>query len=117
MPPGISFFEPLRGYEDFVISTDRVAIADASYRYPFIIDWGSASTLGLLPAFFLRQVNLELFYAGAVEGRSATRHEAAGAALGVDFAMLGTWSLQYQIARRLDDDRARVQAVFFSTGW
>jgi hypothetical protein len=117
VPPGISFFEPLRGYEDFAISTDRVAIADASYRYPFIIDWGSASTLGLLPAFFLRQLNLELFYAGAVEGRSATRHEAAGAALGVDFAMLGPWSLQVQIARRLDDDRARVQAVFFSTGW
>jgi Tol biopolymer transport system component len=117
VPPGISFFEPLRGYEDFAISTDRVAIADATYRYPFIIDWGSASTLWLLPAFFLRQVNLELFYAGAVEGRSATRHEAAGAALGVDFAMLGPWSLQVQIARRLEDDRARTQAVFLSTGW
>jgi len=117
VPPGIGFFEPLRGYEDFAITTDRVAIADATYRYPLIIDWGSASTLGLLPAFFLRQLNFELFYAGAVEGRGATRHAATGAALGVDFAMLGPWSLQYQIARRLEDDRASTQAVFLSTGW
>jgi hypothetical protein len=117
VPPGVSFFEPLRGYEDFAIGTERVAIVDASYRYPIIIDWGTASTFGLLPAFFLRQLNLELFYAGAVEGRSATRHAAAGAALGIDFAMLGPWTVQYQFAQRLEDDRARVQAVFLSVGW
>jgi hypothetical protein len=117
LPPGISFFEPLRGYEDFAIATDRVAIADASYRYPVIIDWGTASTLGILPAFFLSQLNLELFFAGAVEGRAATTHAAAGAALGVDFALLGQWSAQYQFAQRLQDDRARVHSIFFGTGW
>jgi hypothetical protein len=117
VPPGVSFFEALRGYEDFAIATDRVAIVDATYRYPFIVDWGTASTFGLLPAFFLSQLNLELFYAGAVEGRNATLHAATGAALGIDFAMLGPWSLQYQFAQRLEDDRARLHAVFLSVGW
>ena len=117
VPPGISFFEPLRGYEDFAIGTTRVAIADATYRYPLIVDWGSASTLWLLPAFFLRQLNFELFYTGAVEGRSETLHAAGGAALGVDFALLIPWSLQYQVAQRLEDDRARVHAIFISVGW
>jgi hypothetical protein len=117
LPPGISFFEPLRGYEDFAIATTRAAIADANYRYPIIIDWGSASTLGLLPAFFLRQLNFELFAAGAIDGRSRAAHAAAGSALGVDFALLIPWSLRYQLAQRLADDRARVHGLLLATGW
>ena len=116
-PPGISFFEPLRGYEDFALATTRVAIGDASYRYPVIIDRGSASTLGVLPAFYLRQLNLELFFSGAIEGRARARHAAAGGAVGVDFALLLPWALQYQLAQRLEDDRARVHALLLGLGW
>jgi hypothetical protein len=117
VPPAIAFLEPLRGYEDFAIATDRVAIADATYRYPIIIDWGSASTLGVLPAFFLRQLNLQLFFAGALTGAEGARHAAAGASLGVDFALLTEWSLQYQFAQRLEDDRARIHAILLGLGW
>jgi len=117
LPPGVAFFESLRGYEDFAIATTRVIIASATYRYPIIIDWGSASTLGVLPAFFLRQLNLELFFSGAIEGRARNLHAATGAALSVDFALLLPWSLQYQFAQRLEDDQARVHAVLLGTGW
>ena len=117
LPPGIAFFEPLRGYEDFAIATTRAAIADATYRYPIIIDWGSASTLGVLPAFFLRQLNFELFFTGAIEGPSRARHAAAGTALGVDFSLLAPWTLQYQLAQRLEDDRARVHGLLLGVGW
>jgi hypothetical protein len=117
LPPGVAFFEPLRGYEDYALATDRVAIVDATYRYPLIIDWGSASTLALLPAFFLRQITLELFYAGALTGRAGERHAAAGAAIGVDFALLIPWSVQYQFARRLYDDQAQVSTIALTTGW
>jgi hypothetical protein len=116
LPPGISFFETLRGYDDRAIATTRVAIADATYRYPVIIDWGSASTLGLLPAFFLRQLNFELFFSGAVDGRAATKHAAVGTAVGVDFALMIPWSLQYQLAQRLEDDRAQVHTLFLGLG-
>ena len=71
----------------------------------------------MLPAFFLRQLNFELFLAGAVEGRARHLHAAIGAALGVDFALLAPWSLQYQLAQRLEDDRARVHALLLGVGW
>lgn len=117
LPPGVSFFETLRGYEDFAIATTRAAIATATYHYPFIIDWGSASTLGLLPSFFLRQIDLELFVAGALEGRAGHHHAATGGALGVDFALLASWTLQYQFAQRLEDDRAQVHALLLGAGF
>ena len=65
--PGITFIEPLRGYEDYPIATDRIFIAEATYRYPLIIDRGTASTLWLLPSSFLRQIDFELFGSAATE--------------------------------------------------
>lgn len=111
LPPAVRFVEPLRGYEDFAIATDSVLIGRASYRVPFIIDWGSASTLWLLPSFFLRELVLLPFANLARDGQGA-RHAAGGGVLSVRFA-LGELplSLSYQLARRFDDDRATVHLV------
>jgi hypothetical protein len=112
LPPGARFVEPLRGFEDHAFATDRIAIAQATYRLPFIIDYGWASTLGLLPSLFVRQIDLDLFGVAATEGRNGARHTAAGGALTLRAAM---WvvpiSLQYQLARRFTDDQALVHLV------
>jgi hypothetical protein len=121
LPAQLRFFEPLRGYEDYPIATDRIAIAEAEYVHPFIIDWGSASTFALLPAFFLRQIDLELFGDVATSGRPSPTtgrtdlHGAFGASLSLRTAL---WriplSLTYQIARRFEDDHALVQILVLS---
>jgi hypothetical protein len=109
LPPGFAFSEPLRGFEDYPFTTNRIAIADATYRYPFIIDRGTASTLGLLPAFFVRQIDFELFAAGAADATNNRRHLAVGGALTLNLAL---WviplNFQYQLARRTTDDQALV---------
>jgi hypothetical protein len=112
LPPGLSFIESLRGFEDYPLRTDRVFIADAAYRCPFIIDWGTASTLGLLPAFFVRQLDFELFGAAATDARSDDRHLALGGALTLQLALWQVpFDFQYQVARRTTDDRGLVQLV------
>jgi hypothetical protein len=112
LPPGARFVEPLRGFEDYAFAVDRIAIAQATYRLPFIIDWGWASTLGLLPSLFVRQIDLDLFGVAATEGRTGARHTAAGGALTLRLAM---WvvpiAVQYQLARRFTDDQALVHLV------
>ncbi len=112
LPPGVSFAESLRGFEDHPFAVNRVYIADAAYRYPIIVDWGTASTLGLLPALFVQQLDFELFASGATDGRGGGSHLAAGSALTLRIALgdvaLG---LQYQVARRATDDRGWVQLV------
>ncbi len=111
LPPNLRFVESLRGYEDFGIATDRVAIVDASLRYPFIIDRGVAATLWWLPASFISQVDFELFGAGALDG-DHRQHAAAGVALTlhIDFLRVPL-VVQYQVARRLRDDDAITQLV------
>jgi hypothetical protein len=111
LPTQVRFFEPLRGYEDLPIITDRILIAEAEYFHPFIIDWGTASTFAILPAFFLRQIDLELFGTAATSARGYL-HAAAGGSLSLRMAL---WtvpiSVTYQIARRLEDDHALVQLL------
>jgi hypothetical protein len=111
LPPGLRFFESLRGFEDYPFLTSHVFIGDATYRYPLIIDWGSASTFGLLPAFFLRQLDLQLFGALAATGEGE-RHLSVGASLTIQLAL---WVVplapRYQLARRLTDDQALVHLV------
>ncbi len=111
LPPNLRFVESLRGYEDFGIATNRVAVIDASWRYPFIIDRGVATTLWWLPASFVRQIDLELFGAGARDG-DHHQHAAAGAAISLHLDFLrAPLVLKYQIARRLRDDDALTQLV------
>ena len=111
LPPGATFVEPLRGFEDYPFTVDRVAIGSARYRLPIIIDYGWASTLWVLPALFVRQVNFELFADTANDGRTAA-HSAAGGSLSLSVLF---WvvpiTVQYQLARRLTDDQALVHLV------
>jgi hypothetical protein len=110
--PGLRFTEPLRGYEDFPIATDRVFIAQLTYRYPLIVDRGSLSSLWILPASFLRQIDLELFASGASDGRSDAPHAAGGGAVTFELALWRVpFSVRYQIARRIEDDHALAQIL------
>ena len=85
---------------------------EGTYRLPLIVDRGTASTLGILPAFFLRQFELQLFAVAATTARSGDRHEAVGGALQLRFALwIVPLTLQYQLARRLTDDDALVHLV------
>ncbi|HVZ87911.1 MAG TPA: hypothetical protein VHG72_13135 [Polyangia bacterium] len=110
--PTLRFVEPLRGYEDYPIATDRAAIGLAVYDYPLIIDWGSASTFDILPSFFLRQIDGQLFGSAAADGHGGGPHAAVGAAAIFKVAVWTVpFSFGYQIARRLADDDALVQIV------
>ena len=112
--PGLTFIEPLRGYEDYPIATDRIFIAEATYRYPLIIDRGSASTLWLLPSSFLRQIDFELFGSAATEAHGGPGHAAGGTAVTLAMAMWRIpFEFTYQLARRVEDDHALVQIFAF----
>jgi len=111
IPPKLRFIERLAGYEDYAITTDRVVIGDVWWRYPLIIDRGEAATIGILPASFLREVDFELFAAGAID-RLSLLHAAGGAAVSLRLELLRIpVRLRYQIARRVRDDDAVTQLV------
>lgn len=106
LPVGLRFYEPLRGFEDLALFSRYLASGTATYTYPLIVDVGSATSLGFLPASFLRQIDLQLFGTGATfvdSGRS--RASAVGAAL---LLRTNLWVLPltftFQEARRLSND-------------
>lgn len=110
-PPNLRFVEALRGYEDFPITTDRAGIADVTYRYPLVIDRGAASVLWVLPSTFVRELDVEVFGAGAVD-EAHELHVAAGGALALSLALWRqSFYVIYQVARRVRDDDALVQLV------
>jgi hypothetical protein len=115
-PPSFVFVEPLRGYEDFGLATNRAALGDLTYRYPLIIDRGVASTLIVLPSFFIHGIDLEAF-ASAATLMDGAYHAAVGtsAELSFSFWMIPI-GLRYQLARRLVDDQALVHTVSLSLG-
>lgn len=109
-PPNLAFVEPLRGYETYAITTDTATLGELSWKYPLIIDEGLASTW-FLPATFLRQLDLELFGAGAIDDQREA-HYAIGVATTLRLQFLRIPLLvTYQIARRLVDDEALTQLV------
>jgi hypothetical protein len=109
-PPNLRFVEPLRGYEDYAITSDRVVIGEVAWKYPLIIDRGVASAW-FLPAHYLRQIDLELFAAGAITDGD-DKHYDVGAAVTVRLQLLRIpLAVTYQIARRLVDDEALAQLV------
>jgi len=59
--PDITFREALRGYEDATLRCNQVLIFGARYRVPLIVDYGWASFLWILPSFFVREADLEVF--------------------------------------------------------
>lgn len=113
LPPGVRFFERLRGFEDLAQFGRRALIGDATYTYPFIIDWGTASTLKLLPSIFVRQVNLDLFFTAAsfLEGdREEAFATGASLELATSFWLLPL-AFELQGTRRLSLDED--YAVYF----
>jgi len=114
--PDVRFTEPLRGYEDFALATDRVFIAELTYRYPLIVDRGSLSSLWILPSSFFRQVDLDLFASGASDARGDAPHAAGGASVTFQMALWRVpFSVRYQIARRIADDHALAQILAVSS--
>jgi hypothetical protein len=108
-PPNLQFVEPLRGYEDYAITTDRIEATDVSWRYPLIIDRGVAATARILPASFVSEIDFELFGSGARDS-AGDIHAAAGFAATLEIQVLRIPMLvTYQIARRLEDDHAFTQ--------
>ena len=111
LPPGVGFAEPVRGFEDLVVRTDRALVGHASWTYPLIIDRGLATTW-FLPASFLRQLDLELFAAGWRDLIPRQHHAAAGGALTLRLSLFQLpLALQYQLGRRLTDDEAWTHTV------
>ena len=108
-PPNLQFVEPLRGYEDYAVRTDRIEATDVTWRYPLIIDRGVAATANKLPASFASEIDFELFGSGARDS-NGNLHAAAGFAATLQIQVLRIPMLvTYQIARRLEDDRAITQ--------
>lgn len=122
LPSDLRQLVPLRGYEDTAFGVSSVIAGELSWTYPIIIDRGTATTLWLLPSSFLRQLDLDLFAAGALAvseqsmAEQPEQHLAAGGSLTLRLAL---WqapiSLRLQLARRLRDDRAFTQLLGIST--
>ena len=75
-----------------------------------LIDEGRAS-LWVLPAAFLRQLDLEVFASGAVD-QQRDKHVAAGAAFTLHLQLFRIpLAVTYQVARRIVDDKALTQLV------
>jgi hypothetical protein len=109
LPPKRRFAEPLRGFETYPFAADQIGILDLRYRYPWVIDAGTATSLWILPAFFLRQLDFELFGTVAAETVDKVKddgHSAAGAALSIQMVWLAPLTLRYQASRRFSDDEA-----------
>jgi hypothetical protein len=120
-PERLRFVEPLRGFEDAPLPAQAAALGALTWRYPIPIDAGWATTLYLLPATLLRQLDLDLFGAGGLitppAGGPTSRHLAVGGALTVSLDLFRIpVLLQYQLARRLTDDEALVHQVGIAVG-
>jgi hypothetical protein len=119
-PPNLRLLEPLRGYEDLRLTAARVVAGELSWRYPIPIDRGSVTTLWLLPASFVRQIDLDLFAAGALTqltGGATREHLAVGGGLTLRLHVTRLpMALRYQAARRLRDDRAWAQLLGLGLG-
>jgi hypothetical protein len=110
-PPGRRFVEPVRGFEDVVTRTDRVALASLTWRYPIVIDRSSAFTW-FLPGSLFRQIDLDAFGTGWFDLDSDTRHAAAGGAITFRISLFRIpLAIQYQASRRITDDDAWLQLV------
>ncbi len=113
--PLLEFQEPVRGFEDLAFTTDRIAIADLTYKYPLILDYGFASFAYLLPSLHFRQINLELFASGATDSFASFedhRHLAIGTSVALSMTMwLVPMQWQYQLAQRFTDDDALVHSM------
>lgn len=112
--PG-SLAEGVRGYDDFTVRAEGAGIGSARYRYSFIIDRGTATILWLLPSFFARQIDVEVFGAAALTNRGSWMR-AAGGATTFRFTIMDALpvSITYQYAWRFDFGRGGLHTVSLS---
>lgn len=99
------FGEAIRGFEDFSIRANHAGIANARYRYSFVIDRGSVSVFKIFPSLFWRQVDVELFGTAACSDNPTQRWlKSAGLAvfLRTSIAQSVSFSLYYQLSVRFD---------------
>ncbi|NRD67814.1 hypothetical protein HRD49_39405, partial [Corallococcus exiguus] len=104
LQPGLAFSEYLRGYEDHTFRARNVLLANARYRYRFIIDYGWASTLWVLPSLFVSQLELDAF-GSLARTDNRTNHGAVGGSATLRLTMGQAYALSffYQYAHRFDD--------------
>jgi hypothetical protein len=106
LPPGATFQEPLRGYEDFSLFVNHAAIGGVRYRVPLIIDRGLSSLAYLFPSVHFRELDLEGFAqaALAVDNTGRRWHRVAGGAAFFRLNVGGylPLSFYYQFAHRFD---------------
>jgi hypothetical protein len=101
--PGTAFSEYVRGYEDFSVRARHAVIGNALYRYRFIVDYGWASTLYLLPSLFVNQFEVEGFGSWArTDFRDNLRSAGGAARLQLTLGGLLPIGLYYQYAQRFD---------------
>jgi hypothetical protein len=100
---GVAFAEYLRGYEDLTIRARHAVIGNARYRNRFIIDYGWASTLYLLPSLFISQFEVDGFGAWArTDFRYNFRVVGGSARLNLTLGQFVPLSFYYQYAYRFD---------------
>ncbi|MEY4509271.1 MAG: hypothetical protein RLZZ450_1393, partial [Pseudomonadota bacterium] len=106
LAPKRRFRETLRGFETANFNVNQVGIVDLAYRYPIVIDRGTATSFSILPSFFLRQIDLELFATGAsdvVKQIGTFGHLAVGGSVAIKLAWMRVLALRYQLAKRFTD--------------
>ena len=103
----------MRGYEDRGFAADRIAIADVRLNYPIIVDSGFASSLIILPSFFLRQLDVDAFATGPSIRPAPRLATPRGRRIGhPTHAVLGGAAVNALPAgKRLRDDRALVHFI------
>lgn len=113
--PGTSFSEYLRGYEDFSVLARHAVIGNALYKYRFIVDYGWASTVYLLPSLFVNQFEVEGFGSWArTDFRQNLRAAGGAARLQLTLGGLVSLGLYYQYAQRFDRDLGPLHLVGLS---
>ncbi len=113
--PQLEFAEVLRGYPDVSSHATAYAVASASYTYPIVIDHGWASLLYVLPAFFIRQIDVEVFGEWAWLWPGVEDRRSAGGAIHLR-TVLGNLPLTLYVegVARFDMDRSPFVLVGFA---
>ena len=106
------FVEGLRGFEEHQLATNRIFIANLTYRYPFIIDWGTGVVAGRV-AGLLPGTNRSWTCSAPPRPPGTGRRGSPRAARCQDFVDIGVLplSVRYQVSRRLTDDHGVVMFV------
>ncbi|MEZ4403463.1 MAG: hypothetical protein R3B06_25785 [Kofleriaceae bacterium] len=114
LPGAITPVERVRGLEAVERSARQVLVGELDLRYPLIVDRG-LSHLGLLPASFVRQLDLELF--GAMVRYDGIEDVSYGGALTLRLVLFrAPLALRYQLARLDSEEDGRSTGQVLTLG-